>query len=170
MSQFNKYLEIVQEGKDYSYNEIFGVFKRSSLTLKEIEFLENFHEAHKSEKKLLEDKTQEFEIDSKTNFKNTYGVNSEEIIKLFENMNKIIGEGALTFSMTNKNTSGKDNPTNYKIKLNLQQIRSFLADQASQINEELSGQKDNKKIEKAMNLERDVSTTRYRLLSLYRYF
>ena len=24
MSQFNKYLEIVQEGKDYSYNEIFG--------------------------------------------------------------------------------------------------------------------------------------------------
>jgi hypothetical protein len=169
MSQFNKYLEIVQEGKDYSYNEILGVFKRSSLTLKEIEFLENFHEAH-GKQISLRNEIQEFKINPKTNFTTTYGVNSKEIIKLFENMNKIIGENALIFSMSNDSATTASNPTTYKITLDLEKIRNFLANMAKQINEELSGTKDNKKIEKAMNLERDVRTTRYRLLSLYRFF
>jgi hypothetical protein len=172
MSQFNKYLEIVQEGKDYQYNEFFGFFKRKSLNLKEIEFLEKFHEAHRKEKNILSDKRQDFEIDPKTNFTSVYGVNSTKMKKLFEGMNKIIQPtdtlDSLILTMSD-NSSTQNNSVKYVISLNLKAIRLFLADMAEQINDDLRGKKDDKKIEEAMEKE-NALTTRYRLLNLYRYF
>jgi len=155
MSQFSKYLEIVQEGKDHSYNEMFGIKKElNNNHLKLLEKLKDNFDFNKSGKQTLI-------IKGKTNFTSTFGFNSEMIAKLCEEIGKVIG--------TNFSFEKQENGETHITIQDVSNLRTYLHEKAKEISD-LSGKMlyNHDAIEKAMASE-NIKSPRYKILFLHRF-
>jgi hypothetical protein len=154
MSQFSKYLEIIQERKDYNYNE--GIFGKEldNNHLELLEKLKDNFDFNKSNKQTLI-------IRAKTNFTKTFGFDSETVAKLC----KEIGEVIKTVFSFEKQESGEV----YITIGDVSNLRTFLHDKAKEISG-LSGKMlyNDEALDKIMKNE-NVNSPRYKILFLHRF-